>query len=158
MEYIIYVLAVLGVVFLFIFIWILKIIFQTKKSIKMKPRTFTNAVDLINFIRTVFECKLKHRSILFGFVESSYRNKGFTGLSEPYLEVDVSVVIDNGHKKIEATCPLENANLTQGDFVAIMPIYNQRHDIWSYIVVAKLKAIYLGEKGFQVVDQFVELE
>ncbi|GEM_PF-1934544 len=158
MEYIIYVLAVLGVLFLFIFIWIFKIIIQTKRNIKIKPRSFTNAEDLINFIRAVFECKLKHKSILFGFVESTYRNNGFTGLSDPHLEVDVSIVIDNGYKKIEATCPVVNANLAQGDFVAIMPIYNQRHDIWSYVVTAKLKAIYLGDKGFQVVDRFVELE
>lgn len=158
MEYIIYVLAVLGAIFLFVVIWIFRIIIQTKRNNKIKPRTFKNANDLINFIRAVFECKLKHKSILFGFVESSYKNNGFTGLSDPHLEVDVSIVMDKGHRKIEATCPLESANLVQGDFVAIIPFYNQRHDIWSYVVAAKLKAIYLGKNGFQIVDQFVELE
>lgn len=158
MEYIIYVLAVLGVIFLFAIIWILKITIQAKRDIRSKPRTFRSANELNNFIRTVFKCELKHNSILFGFVESTFRNNGLEGLSDPHLEVDVSVVFDKGNRQIEATCPLENANLVKGDFVAILPVYNQRHDIWSYVVVSKLKAIYLGEKGFQVDDKFVELE
>ncbi|MDU5771903.1 hypothetical protein [Acinetobacter sp.] len=158
MEYIIYVLALLGVIFLFALLWILKITIQAKRDIRSKPRTFRNANELINFIRTVFKCELKHNSILFGFVESTYRNNGLEGLSDPHLEVDVSVLLENGNRKIEATCPLENADLVRGDFVAILPIYNQRHDIWSYVVVSKLKAIYLGKKGFQVVDRFVEIE
>ena len=158
MEYVIYVLAALGIIFLLVIIWLLKIIIQTKRDIRNKPKKFKDANELINFIRTIYECKLKHKSILFGFVESTYKNNGYAGLSDPHLEVEVLIVTDSGHRKIEATCSVQDAELKQSDFVAILPIYNQRHDIWSYVVAAKLKAIYLGETGFQVVDQFVELE
>ena len=57
MEYIIYVLAVLGVIFLFIFIWIFKIIIQTKRNIKIKPRSFTNAEDLHQYWETLDKSK-----------------------------------------------------------------------------------------------------
>lgn len=157
MMYIIYILAFLGVGFLIFLVWFFKIVTAAKKEIRLKPRTFKDAVELMGFIRSVFECKIKHRVVMYGFVESSNYDDSLvkSGVStDPVLSVDVHLVTAKGHELVNTTCGNINANLKKGDFIAVLPFYNDKQNFWYYVTIAKLHTIYLGKQGFSVAEEY----
>lgn len=157
MIYIVYILAVLGVIFLIALFWLGKTASKVKNEMLNEPRSFVDAVELMGFIRNIFECKVKHKVVMYGFVESSIydhtlQSMGVSG--EPHLDVDVILITNKGHERVETTCGNTQANLKKGDFVAVLPFYNKRHNLWHYATIAKLRTVYLGKDGFLVEEQY----
>lgn len=157
MIYLVYFLAILGVIF--ILFWLGKITAKAKKELINEPRTFNNAVELMGFIRNVFKCEIEHKTVIYGFVESAYKSDFLLreGLADDeYLEVTVIIITQKGHEKIEAICGNKDAYLSKGDFVAVLPIYYERQNAWTYSLIAKLNTIYLGgEQGFSAQEQYI---
>lgn len=157
MNFILYVLAALGIAFILVLFWTGKIAMKVKKEFISEPRNFNSAVELMSFIRGIYECKLEHKVMLYGFVETVNYNDGLLNLSDPVLDLRVAIITKNGHEKINSTCGNIKANLKKGDFVAILPIHNQRHDLWVYLTAAKLEYYYLGDgRGFAVNEQYID--
>jgi hypothetical protein len=157
MIYIVYVFAFLGVLFLIITFWLGKIVTKAKKELRDKPRTFKDGADLMGFIRNVYECKIKHRIVMYGFVESVVYDESLVlagASSDPCLSVDVILITNNGTQKVNTTCGQIQANLKRGDFVAVLPFHNERHDLWYYVAIAKLKTTYLGLDGFPIEEEY----
>lgn len=155
---IIYTLAVLGIVFILFIVYLFFIGKRSLEKIRKEPREFKDHVELMRFIRDVFECKLREGVPLYGFVESADYNDGSITMSEPSIDLQVFLLISdkkNPHEKVYAPCGDINANFKKGDFVAVMPFYNKRHNLWYYVTIAKLEPYYLGEKGFLIYEQYV---
>lgn len=153
--------TIIGILVVLFFI---ALIIKNYKKIKRDTsggfREFNDAPELIAFIRNLFKCVKEHNIVMFGFVESTYQNNILqkNGISdEPHLDVNVMLITKNGHEKVNTTCSDIYANLKKGDFVAVLPIYNQRHDFWYYITIAKLNATYLGrDQGFSVQEEYLD--
>lgn len=159
MNYLLYILSALGIIFLIVLFWFWNIVRKVKNELKNKPRDFKDPIELIKFIRNIFECKFQHNVVMYGFVKSVNRDDILVshGLAdEPCLDLTIGVITQKGYSEVDATCGNINANLNKGDFVAVLPIYNERHNLWYYITIAKLKAVYLGEKGFLVDEQYID--
>lgn len=158
MSYLLYFFAFLGVVLLIIAVWIFSTVIKVKGEMRSNPREFENTADLIGFIRNIFDCKIKNQVVMYGFVESSFYDDATARLGisdEPVLDVDVQLITKNGHEKVNTTCGKVHANLKEGDFVAVLPFYNERHNFWYYVTVAKLDTVYLGERGFLVDEEYI---
>lgn len=159
MIYIIYILAALGVIFLIATYWLGGIVSKVKKELKSEPRTFKDGADLMGFIRNVYECKIKHKVVMYGFVESIVYDDSLqlSGVStDACLSVDVVLITNNGTKKVNTTCGKIQASLKRGDFVAVLPFHNERHDLWYYVAIAKLKPTYLGLDGFPIEEEYID--
>ncbi len=157
MSYFLYIFAFLGAVFLVVVAWFFLTAVKVKKEMRFEPRVFKDAVDLMKFIRNTFECKIKNKVVIYGFVESSFYDDTvarFTG-DAPVLGVDVHLITAKGHEKVSTSCGDINARLKKGDFVAVMPFYNERHNLWYYVTIAKLNTVYLGKQGFSVDEEYV---
>lgn len=159
MIYIVYILAVLGVIFLIALFWLGKTASKVKNEMLNEPRSFVDAVELMGFIRNVYECKIKHRVVMYGFVESVVYDESLVlvgASSDPCLSVDVILITNSGTKKVNTTCGQIQANLKRGDFVAVLPFHNERHNLWYYVAIAKLKTSYLGSDGFSIEEQYTD--
>ena len=157
MSYFLYIFAFLGVVFLVVVAWFFLTAVKVKKEMRFESRVFEDAVDLMKFIRNTFECKIKNKVVIYGFVESSFYDDTvarFTG-DALVLGVDVHLITAKGHEKVSTSCGDINARLKKGDFVAVMPFYNERHNLWYYVTIAKLNTVYLGKQGFSVDEEYV---
>ena len=157
MSYFLYIFAFLGVVFLIVVAWFFLTAVKVKKEMRFESRVFEDAVDLMKFIRNTFECKIKNKVVIYGFVESSFYDDTvarFTG-DALVLGVDVHLITAKGHEKVSTSCGDINARLKKGDFVAVMPFYNERHNLWYYVTIAKLNTVYLGKQGFSVDEEYV---
>ncbi len=157
MSYFLYIFAFLGVVFLVVVAWFFLTAVKVKKEMRFEPRVFKDAVDLMKFIRNTFECKIKNKVVIYGFVESSFYDDTVARLTgdAPVLGVDVHLITAKGHEKVSTSCGDINARLKKGDFVAVMPFYNERHNLWYYVTIAKLNTVYLGKQGFSVDEEYV---
>lgn len=158
MSYLLYVFAILGVIFLIVIAWFSMAAIKVKKEMRFEPRAFEDAVDLMRFIRNTFECKIKNKVVMYGFVESSLYDDTVSqlGVSDtPVLDVNVHLITAKGHEKVSTTCGNVNASLKKGDFVAVLPFYNERQNLWYYVTIAKLNAVYLGKQGFSVDEEYV---
>ena len=157
MSYFLYIFAFLGVVFLVVVAWFFLTAVKVKKEMRFEPRVFEDAVDLMKFIRNTFECKIKNKVVIYGFVESSFYDDTVARLTgdAPVLSVDVHLITAKGHEKVSTSCGDINARLKKGDFVAVMPFYNERHNLWYYVTIAKLNTVYLGKQGFSVEEEYV---
>ncbi|ENX56185.1 MULTISPECIES: hypothetical protein [Acinetobacter] len=124
-----------------------------------KPLNFKNAVELMQFIRLYFDCKKQSYVALYGFVEFVVLDDATARMGleeEPHLSVDVHLISDKGHEKITAICLNTDANLKRGDFVAVLPVYNERHNIWAFTLVSKLKPLFLGgDNGFLIEEKYI---
>lgn len=161
MNIIISVLAVIGLlVIILAAILYIRAYRAVQIDINSKNRSFTDIIELMSFIRRVSDCKIKHHSIVYGFVESVYKNNLLMkeGLSDAdHLDIRVFLVTNNGHQEIDTVCGNNDASLKKGDFVAVLPLYNDRHNLWTYITVAKLHRTYLGKgKGFLVNENYID--
>ena len=159
MNYLIYILAFLGVIFLIGIIWFIKTVFQVKRELKNTPRSFTDAVELIKFIRNVFECKVTHNVVIYGFVEETTYDDLLARLGmaeDTILHVDVAIITSKGHESVSTQCGNIHANLKRGDFVAVLPNYSKTHKLWYYTTIAKLDTVYLGTNGFLVKEQYLD--
>ena len=159
-----------GIIVFFAFIGFLAVIIlalllignykRIKQDTKGDYREFTDILELLKFIRTVFECKIEHKVIMYGFVDSVFQDDTLfkTGiLDEKVIDVDVFLVTPKDNLKVNTLCGDFNANLTKGDFVAVLPLYNERHKSWSYILIAKLEKVYLGKnRGFLVKEKYID--
>ena len=157
MSYFLYIFAFLGVVFLVVVAWFFLTAVKVKKEMRFESRVFEDAVDLMKFIRNTFECKIKNKVVIYGFVESSFYDDTVARLTgdAPVLGVDVHLITAKGHEKVSTSCGDINARLKKGDFVAVMPFYNERHNLWYYVTIAKLNTVYLGKQGFSVDEEYV---
>ncbi|ENU83083.1 hypothetical protein F974_01915 [Acinetobacter sp. CIP 102159] len=156
MVMIVYILAFLGILFILFLFWLGAIAKKAKNELRAEPREFKDAVELMGFIRNVFDCQLKDQVVLYGFVESIDYCDGSATMSEPVFILYVVLITRKGHEKVLAPCGNVCATLKKGDFVAVMPFYSERHKFWYYATIAKLKPYYLGEgKGFFVDEQYV---
>lgn len=157
MSYLLYIFAFLGVVFLVIVAWFFLTAVKVKKEMRFEPRVFEDAVDLMKFIRNTFECKIKNKVVIYGFVESSFYDDTVARLTgdAQVLDVDVHLITAKGHEKVNTSCGDVNASLKKGDFVAVLPFYNERHNLWYYVTIAKLNTVYLGKQGFSVDEEYV---
>lgn len=155
MIYIIYILAILGVVFLILVFWLGSIANKVKKELKNKPRTFSDGAELMGFIRNVYECKIKHNVVMYGFIDSVVYDDSLQ-FSDAHLSIDVVLITNDGTTKVNTVCGEIQANLKRGDFVAVLPCHNERHDLWYYITTAKLKTIYLGLDGFPIEEEYID--
>lgn len=157
MSYFLYIFAFLGVVSLVVVAWFFLTAVKVKKEMRFEPRVFEDAVDLMKFIRNTFECKIKNKVVIYGFVESSFYDDTVARLTgdAPVLSVDVHLITAKGHEKVSTSCGDINARLKKGDFVAVMPFYNERHNLWYYVTIAKLNTVYLGKQGFSVDEEYV---
>lgn len=157
MSYFLYIFAFLGAVFLVVVAWFFLTAVKVKKEMRFEPRVFEDAVDLMKFIRNTFECKIKNKVVIYGFVESSFYDDTVARLTgdAPVLGVDVHLITAKGHEKVSTSCGDINARLKKGDFVAVMPFYNERHNLWYYVTIAKLNTVYLGKQGFSVDEEYV---
>ena len=157
MSYFLYIFAFLGVVFLIVVAWFFLTAVKVKKEMRFEPRVFKDAVDLMKFIRNTFECKIKNKVVIYGFVESSFYDDTVARLTgdAPVLGVDVHLITAKGYEKVSTSCGDINARLKKGDFVAVMPFYNERHNLWYYVTIAKLNTVYLGKQGFSVDEEYV---
>lgn len=159
MIYVLYALSTLGVIFLIGLIWA-AITYKKIQDLRKNPREFEDFAELMGFIRKVFECKIQNQVVMFGFVDSVFIDDVLqkTGLSDdPCLDVDVVLITRDGHEKVNTTCGNLYADLKKGDFVAVMPIHNSRHNLWYYTTIAKLKPTYLGVgKGFLIDEKYVD--
>ena len=157
MSYFLYIFAFLGAVFLVVVAWFFLTAVKVKKEMRFEPRVFKDAVDLMKFIRNTFECKIKNKVVIYGFVESSFYDDTVARLTgdAPVLGVDVHLITAKGHEKVSTSCGDINARLKKGDFVAVMPFYNERHNLWYYVTIAKLNTVYLGKQGFSVDEEYV---
>lgn len=159
MIYIIYILAALGVIFLIFIFWLGKTATKVKKELRNEPREFQGTTELINFVRSIYECKIKHRVVMYGFVDSVTYDDSLqrSGLSDgPCLSVDVVLITNKGMEKVNTTCGHINTSLQRGDFVGVLPFHNERHNLWYYVTVGKLKPLYLGANGFYVQEDYVD--
>ncbi|WP_436904819.1 hypothetical protein [Acinetobacter johnsonii] len=161
MKIIIGILAVIGtLVVLFFIALMIKNYKKIKRDTSGEFREFKDAPELMSFIRNVFECKKKHNVVMYGFVESISQDDILqaNGLSdEPCLNIDAVLVTRDGHEKVNTTCGYMQADLKRGDFIAVIPLYNERHGFWYYVTIAKLSTVYLGrERGFSVKEQYVD--
>ena len=133
---------------------------KIKRDVNGEFREFNDAPELMSFIRNVFKCDREHKVAMYGFVDSVSRDNILqeNGLSdEPSLNIDVVLITRNGHEKVDTTCGNITANINRGDFVAVLPLYNKRHDLWYYVTIAKLNTVYLGkERGFSVKEQYID--
>lgn len=133
---------------------------RSRKASNSEYREFKDALELIQFIRSVFKCKTEHKTPMYGFVDSVFNNETLfrTGISdEQVVDVDVFLVSKKGNVKVNTTCGTLDASLKRGDFVAVLPLYNERHNFWSYVTIAKLEPVYLGkERGFLVKEQYID--
>lgn len=160
MKIFMYFFAIIGVIASISLIYfILKRFFEIKKIRNGEPKVFDDVTDLMQFIRINFECKKVHGIALFGFVVDCFYDDSLVkhGIEkEPHLSVDVSLIAPQGHTTIQSVCISLNANLKKGDFVAVLPLHNTRHDIWTFTLVSKLQPIFLGgEKGFLIKEQYI---
>lgn len=161
MKIIISIFAVIGIL---VVLFLIGVAFKTykkiRKDINAEYREFSNAVELMQFIRTVYECKIEHKVPMYGFVGAVSKETLMmeNGLSDtPTLEVEAHLVTRQGHQKVSAPCGNLDATLKKGDFVAVLPIFNERHGLWYYVTIAKLETIYLGKnRGFLVKEQYID--
>lgn len=151
------------VIFVIIILCILLILFfrthsKIKKIVNSGPRNFNDVVELMKFIRMVYECEIEDEAVIFGFVKDTYfNNNDSSGVVDgPFLEVSVALITRKGHQVVNTICTSPLAELKKGDFVAVIPHYNARHNIWHYTTIAKLRTHYLGKgKGFQIESNFM---
>lgn len=154
--------GLLALIGLAVVICICCVLFKSHRKIKLyeKPRVFDDALELVEFIRTVYECKLENKVILYGFVDTVFQDDTLykSGLAEKqHLDVDVFIITNGEKLEVSAICNNLNANLNKGDFVGVLPLYNQRHNLWTYVLVAKLDPVYLGKnRGFKVGENYIE--
>ena len=48
-----------------------------------------------------------------------------------------------------------DAKLKKGDFVTVLPIFDERHNVWSYTLITKLKPLFLGgDNGFLIEEKY----
>ena len=161
MKIIISIFTIIGLLVVLLFIGlVVKNYKKIKRDTNGELREFKDAPELMAFIRNVFECERKHNAVMYGFVESVSQDNILqeNGLSdEQSLNVDAVLITRKGHEKVNTTCGNMQADLKRGDFVAVVPIYNERHNLWYYITIAKLSTVYLGkERGFSVKEQYVD--
>ncbi|TPS34085.1 hypothetical protein [Acinetobacter baumannii] len=133
-----------------------KLFLKARNIANSGPREFTDAVELMSFIRCVYECNIESQVVMYGFVKDAYvSEEAIISEGGPYLEVIVALITRNGHMEVPTICGSAEETLKKGDFVAVMPFHNKRHDLWFYTTVAKLKPYYLGKgKGFQIEKSF----
>lgn len=161
MDIIIGVLAIIGLLVVLAFIYMITLRYKKiKKDTSGVYREFSDPVELMGFIRTVFECVPENQVPMYGFVESVELDDFLQkeGLSDQkVLDVDVMLITSNGHTKVNTSCGDLSADLKRGDFVGVLPIYNDRHKVWHYITIAKLEPIYLGKgKGFLIKEKYTK--
>ena len=154
MDFVIGVLSLIGLIVVSCLSWIA---FQTYRHVK--PKVFDDALELVKFIRTVYECKLENNVPLYGFVVSVYQDDSLVEAwvsDKPHLSVRVPLITNGEKLEIDAVCNNLNADINKGDFVAVLPLYNQRHNLWAYILIAKLEPTYLGRnKGFKIKENYL---
>ena len=161
MKIIIGIFAVIGIVAVLMFIaLIVKNYKRIKETTNGEYKEFTDMIKLIEFIRTVYECKIEHKVVMYGFVDSVFKDDVLmqSGLADDQaLDVDVFLITQEGNKKVNSSCGYLEANLRKGDFVAVLPIYNERHKFWYYLTIAKLNHVHMGKaRGFSVKEQYVD--
>lgn len=160
MIYSIYILALLGFFTSAYFLFYILYRTITLKKMWNRPKEFHDTVELMGFIRMFYECKVEHNIMLFGFVELVYLDDILLrdGLAdEETLNVDVVLITHDGLKKVNTGCAQNDANLKKGDFVAVLPFHNMRHNLWYYITIAKLRPFYLGKgQGFQIEEVYTD--
>ena len=161
MKIIISIFAVIGILAVLMFILLMiKNYKKIRETTNGEYKEFGNIIELIEFIRTVYECKIEHKVIMYGFVDSVFSDDVLlkNGLhDEQALNVDVFLITRKGNEKVNSSCGNLQADLKKGDFVAVHPIYNERHKFWYYITVAKLNTVHLGVgRGFSVKEQYVD--
>lgn len=120
-------------------------------------REFNDFDQLVSFIRKKYECKQDHQVPLYGFVteDSSAYINGITDLNSA-IDVSVVLILSQESKIVNASCGDILSSFKKGDFVAVIPFYNTRHRFWYYVLIAKLKPVYLGnKKGFLIFENFV---
>lgn len=154
-------LIILAIALIPLYFWA-RTIFQLRSAKNGKPLKFKHAVDLIKFIRLYFDCNKKSYVALYGFVEDSIYEDASVRMGlddEPHLSVDVHLISPQGTEKITAVCMDADAALKKGDFVAVLPIYYEKHNLWTYTLVSKLQPLFLGgENGFLIENQYVKLD
>ncbi|RZG72439.1 hypothetical protein [Acinetobacter sp. WCHAc060025] len=159
MDYLIYFLAVIGLlVLLYLLFLYLRTYFNIKEITDGKPKVFDNPLDLMKFIRLNYACEIQQNVPLYGFVVDVAYNDAIAkmGLGEPVLDISVAIITQSGHEEIFTQCGDINANLKKGDFVAVNPIFYEKENIWNFITVYKLKSIFLGDaKGFLVDEDYL---
>lgn len=161
MKIIIGLLAVIGLLVVLAFLYIVFIRYKKiKRDTSGVYREFSDPVELMDFIRTVFECIPENKTPMYGFIECIKKDDFLLreGLgNQEVLDIDVVLVMRNGHTKVNTSCGNLLANLKKGDFVAVLPFYNERYKSWYYVTIAKLEPIYLGKgKGFLVKEQYID--
>lgn len=133
---------------------------KIKRDTNGEVRDFNDIPELMSFIRNVFKCEREHKVVMYGFVDSVSQDNILqaNGLSdEPSLNVNVVLITRKGHEKVDTTCGVMQASLKRGDFVAVLPLHNERHNLWYYVTIAKLNTVYLGEgRGFSVKEQYID--
>lgn len=153
----IFLIAIVLVVSIFA-VMFLKRVLLLNAAKKGRPLKFKNAVELMRFIREYFECEKQSYVALYGFVEHSIYDDAVVrmGISDDaHLSVDVFLIAPKGHEKVTAICADTDANLKKGDFVAVLPIFDETHNIWSYTLVTKLKPLFLGgDNGFLIEEKY----
>lgn len=161
MKIIISIFAVIGILAVLMFIALMiKNYKKIKETTNGEYKEFGNIIELIEFIRTIYECKIEHKVVMYGFVDSVFSDDVLlkNGLhDEQTLNVDVFLITRKGNEKVNSSCGNLQADLKKGDFVAVLPIYNERHKFWYYTTIAKLNTVYLGVgRGFSVKEQYVD--
>lgn len=154
-------LFLLSVLVIFSTIFIVRNLLRIRAAKSGKPLNFKNTVDLMRFVRLYFDCKKQSYVALYGFVEDSIYDDASARMGfdkEPHLSVDVYLISSTGYEKLTAICANPDANLKKGDFVAVLPIYHEKHNIWTYTLATKLKPIFLGgNNGFLIDEQYLDI-
>lgn len=139
-----------------------KTFLQLREAKNGKPLKFKNAVDLIKFIRLYFNCDKQSYVAVYGFVEDVVYDDASVKMGlddEPHLSVDVHLISTKGIEKITAICMDASATLKKGDFVAVLPIYYENHNLWTFTLVSKLSPLFLGgDKGFLIENVYAKLD
>lgn len=149
---------VIALLLLGIFVVLIGLVFKNKNDIYQE---FTDFDTLVNFIQKKYKCEIQDQVPLYGFIHRAYisNDEIKLGISDkPILCVEVMLLLENKKIQIiESICPRLNTELKEGDFIAVLPFYNLRHQIWSYVTLAKLYSIYLGNnQGFKIQENYAK--
>lgn len=113
---------------------------------------FDTSKDLTAFLRKKYYSQIKHNQPIHGFVledasiQRTLKESDIGDLGRSAVDVQVNLVTQDGFQEVSAPCGNINAEFNKGDFVVVLPIYNDRHGFWHYVTVAKLQPIYDGKK------------
>lgn len=123
---------------------------------------FETSNELIAFVRKKYSSHIKHNQPIHGFVlENSSIQKTLEvsemgDLGRSAVDVQVSLITKDSFQEVSAPCGNIKAEFKKGDFVLVLPTYNERYDFWHYVTVAKLQPIYDGKKrSWVIIENYI---